>query len=91
MNRTVSDSSMRISEGAEITVRIEEVCYHNYETNGDDPQDRYIVFVDLSKFDDKKFYNFVIDFPNGENVEIGPGSMSYKDKDIRLYQEFGGR
>lgn len=90
-NKVVSDSSMRISEDAEITIKIEEVCRHNYETNGNEPLDKYIVFVDLSKFDEKKFFNFVIDFPKGENVEIGPGSMSYSDKDINLYQEFGGK
>lgn len=91
MNKTVSNITTRISEDAEITIEIEELCYHNYETNGDDPQDKYLVKVDLSKFDNKKFFNFMIDFPNGEYIEVTPGSLSYNDKDIRLYQEFGGR
>lgn len=91
MDKTVFDSSMRISEDAEITVKIEEVYSRNYETHNDEPQDKYVVFVDLSKFDYMKFHNFVIDFPNGENIEVYPGSLSYTDRDIHLYQEFGGR
>lgn len=50
---------------------------------------KYILHIDLSKFDEKKFWNFDITFPNGASIELDDGCLTYENDYIRLYQEFG--
>lgn len=86
MSKPVS-LDVNVCEDAQVKIEIEEMW--KYEDGKRVPNGKYMVKIDLSKFDEKKFWDFDITFPSGASVELGDDSLSYQNKFIHFYQEFG--